>query len=204
MPFSGEWFYADTLFIIDPWVWLALSLGVYWSARREKAKRENQSRPAGLALALVALYAAGMGLSGAVASSILSREMTAHSGTSVQVAMAGPVPLNPLVRDFVVKQDGQYLSGSFRWLEQPHVDVSEVLTFPSGRPTHPAVTLAADSPLGRRFLGWARFPVFEIQPVDTNRFVVNIIDLRYAHAAGQGFGTVSIPVTLPSFLSLTR
>ena len=24
MPFSGEWFYGDALFIIDPWVWLAL------------------------------------------------------------------------------------------------------------------------------------------------------------------------------------
>ncbi len=29
MPFSAEWFYGDTLFIIDPWVWLALALGLY-------------------------------------------------------------------------------------------------------------------------------------------------------------------------------
>src|SRR3712207_4662996 len=28
MPFSGRWFYGDTLFIIDPWLWAALGLGV--------------------------------------------------------------------------------------------------------------------------------------------------------------------------------
>src|SRR5918999_1704760 len=28
MPFSGRWFYGDALFIIDPWLWAALGLGV--------------------------------------------------------------------------------------------------------------------------------------------------------------------------------
>src|SRR3712207_1244854 len=28
MPFDGRWFYGDTLFIIDPWLWAALGLGV--------------------------------------------------------------------------------------------------------------------------------------------------------------------------------
>jgi inner membrane protein len=196
MPFSGEWFYGDTLFIIDPWIWLALMMGMYWTARREKARRGNPTRPARMALAVVALYAAGMALSGRAARSILSREVASGSGVPVQAAMAGPVPINPLVRDFVVKQEGRYLVGTFRWLEQPHVNAGEVLTFSSGRPAHPAVQVAAESPLGRRFLGWARFPVFEVQPVGKNRFVVDIIDLRYARGPGEAFGTVSVPVTL--------
>jgi membrane-bound metal-dependent hydrolase YbcI (DUF457 family) len=33
MPFDGRWFYGDTLFIIDPWLWLTLGVGV-WLARR--------------------------------------------------------------------------------------------------------------------------------------------------------------------------
>ena len=33
MPFDRRWFYGDTLFIIDPWLWLALGGGV-WLARR--------------------------------------------------------------------------------------------------------------------------------------------------------------------------
>lgn len=29
MPFSGEWFYGDALFIVDPWLWLVLGGAVY-------------------------------------------------------------------------------------------------------------------------------------------------------------------------------
>jgi inner membrane protein len=37
MPFSSRWFYGDTLFIIDPWVWIALGLGAFISIRRARA-----------------------------------------------------------------------------------------------------------------------------------------------------------------------
>ncbi len=50
MPFSGRWFYGDTLFIADVWMWLLLGLGVYFSRRR------RQTRPARLALSLAAAY----------------------------------------------------------------------------------------------------------------------------------------------------
>ena len=36
MPFDGRWFYGDALFIIDPWVWLALG-GVLFLAHSERA-----------------------------------------------------------------------------------------------------------------------------------------------------------------------
>jgi inner membrane protein len=36
-PFSSQWFYGDTLFIIDPWLWALLIGSVWWSRRREKA-----------------------------------------------------------------------------------------------------------------------------------------------------------------------
>ena len=38
MPFSDRWFYGDTLFIIDVWLWIMLALGVWLSRRREKVK----------------------------------------------------------------------------------------------------------------------------------------------------------------------
>lgn len=28
MPFSGQWFYGDALFIVDPWAWITLGTGV--------------------------------------------------------------------------------------------------------------------------------------------------------------------------------
>src|SRR6185503_6633997 len=45
MPFSGRWFYGDAVFIVDPWMWTILGLGV-WLARRAR-----RVRPARIALA---------------------------------------------------------------------------------------------------------------------------------------------------------
>lgn len=198
MPFSGEWFYGDTLFIVDPWVWLALSVGLYYSGRRQKAKPVEVAKPVRLAIGAVALYAGAMALSGMEARRIVTHQVATGTGAVVHDAMAGPVPLNPLVRTFVIVQEGHYRVGTFRWLDRPQVDLSQVLTFPRGRPSHPAIAAAAQSALGRRFLGWARYPTFEIQEVSRGRFLVHVVDLRYARRPGDGFGSASIPVTLPT------
>ena len=34
MPFSDRWFYGDVLFIVDPWVWTVLAVGILWTRRR--------------------------------------------------------------------------------------------------------------------------------------------------------------------------
>ncbi len=39
MPFDGRWFYGDTLFIIDPWVWLLLGATVVFSYSRTKLSK---------------------------------------------------------------------------------------------------------------------------------------------------------------------
>lgn len=197
MPFSGQWFYGDTLFIIDPWVWLALGLGLFFTARKQKYRHVAGAKPVRLALAAVTLYVAAMAASGRAARHMVGRETGAGSGAAVRLAMAGPVPLNPLVRKFVIEHQGQYLAGTFRWLRHPPLDRAELRTYPSGRPSHRAVALAEETTLGRRFLGWARYPVFRIQELGGGRFLVHIIDLRYAREPSSGFGTVAIPVTLP-------
>jgi hypothetical protein len=138
-----------------------------------------------------------MAISGIEARRIVTHQVAGGSGSVVHDAMAGPVFLNPFVRTFVIEQEGRYRVGTFRWLEQPHVDLGQVLTFPRGQPSHPAVAPAAESALGRRFLGWARYPTFQIQEVSPDRFLVHVVDLRYARRPGERFGTVSIPVTLP-------
>jgi hypothetical protein len=52
---------------------------------------------------------------------------------------------------------------------------------------------AAATTVGRRFLGWARFPWFQVEPRGDGT-IVHLVDLRYADRPGTGFGTVSIPV----------
>lgn len=198
MPFSGRWFYGDTLFIVDPWVWLVLALGIYSSRRRERFRRSNPACPVWLALAAVTMYVGAMALSSTAAARIVASEVSSLSGGPVHAVMAGPVLLDPLVRQFVTQRDGEYRVGTFRWLERPHVSRVDLLTFPRGRPSHPAVSRAAESPAGRRFLGWARFPTFEIEQVGPAQYLVHMVDLRYAQRPGDAFGTISIPVTLPT------
>ncbi len=55
-PFSSQWFYGDTLFIIDPWIIAMLGAGVWFSLRRERTGRKSWSRPSVLALAGTAAF----------------------------------------------------------------------------------------------------------------------------------------------------
>ena len=54
-PFSHRWFYGDTLFIMDPWIWLVLILGLEMSWRAERLGK-NWTRPAIWAFAAMLGY----------------------------------------------------------------------------------------------------------------------------------------------------
>jgi inner membrane protein len=54
-PFSSEWFYGDTLFIIDIWLWLGMGFATWFSLRREK-RGKSWRWPAVTALLLTAVY----------------------------------------------------------------------------------------------------------------------------------------------------
>ncbi len=192
MPFSGRWFYGDTLFIVDPWLWLALGLGVLLSRRR------GSTGPARIALWLTFVYLLGMAVSGIAARRIASREIVAISGEAVERLMISPFPVNPFVRSVVVEQGEVYRAARFRWLDHPYLDPASVRMFPKGRTDHPAVQAAAATTVGRRYLGWARFPAFQLEPAGGRDFVVHIVDLRYSDPPGAPIGSISIPVTLPS------
>jgi inner membrane protein len=191
MPFSGRWFYGDTLFIVDPWLWLALGLGLLLSRLRAS------TRPARLALWLAFGYAAVM-VVGAVAARRIARvEIAAISGAPVGRILVSPVPVNPLRRRVVAEQDEGYRTGEFRWLIAPHLDPASVRLYPKGEREDPAVVRAANTTLGRRFLGWARFPAFRVERTGSGGPTVHIVDLRYADRPGVRFGAVSIPVSDP-------
>lgn len=61
-PFSSRWFYGDTLFIIDVWLWALMGFATWFSLRRERQGEEWRG-PARAALAGALLY---IGLNGAI------------------------------------------------------------------------------------------------------------------------------------------
>jgi inner membrane protein len=166
-PFSERWFYGDVLWIIDPWLWLTLALGVFLSRRRGRAGRSDAGRPARVAVGLVTAYLALMW-----AGSLTARRLaSAHAPGAAQV-VAAPVALDPFRRDLIVETNGLYLTGAAvlgpggsAELDGPRIPI---------RSATPEARTAAASPRGRAFLSWSRLPYFEPVPGG-----VRIGDARY-------------------------
>jgi inner membrane protein len=197
MPVRGDWFYGDTLFIVDPWLWLVLGIGVMASkgGRSVRGIRAAGGRPARVALAVGVAYVAAMAGSGVAARSLARREIEALRGAPLERLMVAPRPLTPLVRQVVAAQGEHYQVGTFRWLARPHVE--GLRSFPRPRPDDPVLASARATPLGRRFLSWARFPTVLVDS-QAGGPRVHLIDLRYADRPGVGFGSVTVALaTLP-------
>ncbi|ASJ91468.1 metal-dependent hydrolase [Porphyrobacter sp. CACIAM 03H1] len=89
-PFSSQWFYGDTLFIIDPWLWALLIGSVWWSRRREKAGG-NWARAGQLGVAAMLAY---VGVNGAISHAARDQVGRQFSdGHHNAPVIASPVPL---------------------------------------------------------------------------------------------------------------
>jgi inner membrane protein len=60
-PFSSRWFYGDTLFIIDVWLWAVLAVSLWLSRFREK-RGGNWTRPAWAAIVIGSAYILANGI----------------------------------------------------------------------------------------------------------------------------------------------
>jgi inner membrane protein len=173
MPFVNKWFYADGLFIIDPWIWIALGTGVYWS------RRASRTGPARGALGFLAIYTMAMLTVTGIARRAVDRVYPAAR------SMVGPVPVVPWNRSVMVDNGSVYQMGYW----SPGRGVTEGHVMAKGD-NDPAVALAKQDRDARRFLIWARFPYYSVTQ-DTAGTEVHIVDLRY------GSEWASIRVRLP-------
>jgi inner membrane protein len=197
MPWTGARVYGDTLFIIDPWVWLMLGAGVWASRRRRHARLRTvvPERPARLALFAAAAYVVAMATSNVAARRIVTAEAPAlFGGGAIEAMMVAPVAANPFRREVVLTQRGAHGAAAFHWLRRPHLDAGSVERFPRLVLDDRATAAAAATVAGRRFLGWARFPTATVDSSGPSP-VVHFIDVRYARRPGVRFGSVSIPAT---------
>lgn len=191
MPFSDRWHYGDTLFILDPWVWLMLGAGVWLTSRRARHGRPGAPGPARVALAASIVYVALMG-----AGTLAGRRMAAATLPSAAPFMVEPVPVLPFMRRVVADLGERYERSTVLLLPRPGVTPAmEVVD--KGRALPEALT-AAQSPDGRAFLRWARFPVFRVER-HGSLAVVTIGDERYPD---QDWASVSIRVARPVSLHL--
>ncbi|HEY5616805.1 MAG TPA: metal-dependent hydrolase [Vicinamibacterales bacterium] len=169
-PFNWRWFYGDTLFIIDPWLWLTLGVGV-WIARRRLAVA-----PARRALVVAAMYIVAMVVAARAARDIVVDAWRNEHGRNPDAVMVGPMPVTPFSRDVVVDAGPHYERGTFQWLP-PRVTFDRA-TVPKND-ADPRVSRAREAPGIRGFLIWSRFPFWTLTPTSGGTRVT-VGDMRFA------------------------
>ncbi len=185
MPFSGQWSYGDTLFIVDPLIWVVLAAGFVLAHRRRRRG------PALTALGALAAYIVVMGASNMAARSIVRSEATLHLGRRPDRIMAAPVPLNPLRRWVVVESDDVYSFADFNWLGPTRLEWRDhtIDRFPE----NPVAMAATRGPEVRKFLAWARFPFFVVER-RSGGHVIFVGDARYTLDPVGSWAATSIEV----------
>jgi inner membrane protein len=189
MPFSGRWFYGDALYIVDPWLYLLLGIGVGWAIGAPVVAAGT--RAARLGLAAAALYIALMYGSNVWARAEV-RSSLARAGRPEARFMVTPVVLNPFRREVLMDLGDRYEKGFLAFAPAPHFR-------PAGygivkNDDHPAARTAAATERGRQFLGWSRFPFFVVTST-TAGHTVTLNDARYSGPSGaDGWAGIAIDV----------
>jgi inner membrane protein len=192
MPFSPRWWYGDALFIVDPWVWAILSAGILLSRTGQKTAPWWR-RPATWSLCIFAAYAAGMAWISRLARETALETVAGLSAARPSRIMAAPVPVNPFRRSVVLEEAGRYRFGTFGLLPRPWFEMEEF--YAEKNRDHPLAQLARETPEGKAFLSWARFPFYVIR---SDRAVVHIVDARYTVDPEAPFGAIAIRLPAPT------
>lgn len=196
MPFDGTWSYGDTLFIIDPWMWAALGLGVLVSrARVRRAVRpvSDAARPAQFALVLTLVYIIAMLVGSRYGRTLVLRDLAGHRQPAPTRLMVAPTFGNPFLKHVIVEVDGAYLTGTAHLVD----GAVHLGRKPRSRATdHPAIEAATARPEARGIVGWARFPVYVVEE-RADAWLVHIDDARYAPPDGRSWAATDVAVPKP-------
>ena len=169
-PLDWRWFYGDSLFIADPWLWIVLGAGVWLS------RRWMTTTPARGALVVATVYVLVMFMSARAARTIVIDAWREQRGFVPHALMVGPLPVTPFTREVIVDAGDHYERGRFSWFGP------EVTFTPGAVPKNDsarAVAAARSNPGVGAFLSWARFPFWIVQR-DADGTHVTVGDMRFA------------------------
>ena len=165
-PFSSQWYYGDSIFIIDIWIWAALIAGVWISRRREKKGRSDWQRPAWLSFTAICAYIFANGLITGKAEAETTLAVEAHIGETPALVVANPVPVFFWQREMLWR--GKSLEsipteigkGEFSLLD--NTVILELEKQYSNTEKVPVKRIARDNSDFAAFLFWSRMPFFMI------------------------------------------
>ena len=156
-PFSSRWVAADTLFIIDIWLWVLLAVTFTLGRLRERRGSRRWFVPARFGLGLIAVY---IGLNGLITTQAERQSealVLAQYQVEPELVVANPVPIRFWARNILWRGEGVRGSGSYLFLDGPRV---------TGRPQaigldHERLAAMRGRSDVEAFLFWSRMPFVE-------------------------------------------
>jgi inner membrane protein len=189
MPLDGRWWYGDTLFIVDPWILLALLAGVVISRRRERRSSPAARTPARVALGAVAVYI-GLMVTLSRMTNEGARAALAAKGVTPDTLVVDPQFATAVTRGVTYLWQGSYHLATYRMLER---ELTEPWFSLPVNGDHPAIAEANRTPAGREYHSWARLPYYQVEEGRDTTWVL-IGDARYTLNARSSWAAARIPV----------
>lgn len=164
-PFSSRWFYGDSIFIIDIWIWAALIAGFWISRWREKKGAGHWQRPAWISFAAVCAYIFANGLITGKAEAETRQLLTEQASEAGLVdllqrrdamVVANPVPIQFWKREILWRDESAYGAGEFGLFNSLVLDREQKIP---ANAAFLASEVARSSKDGAAFLFWSRMPV---------------------------------------------
>jgi len=175
-PFSSQWFYGDTLFIIDIWLWAALIAGVWVSRRRERSGTSTWRAPAFVSFAAIGAYILANGLITGRAEQLTAQTVQQKHDLVPALVVANPVPVQFWRREMLWRDDSHYGQGSYTVFNDVRVDENVRAHYMGVEDKKAfAANVVEQSPL----LFWSRMPVAQIVD-EGNKRSLRISDQRFA------------------------
>jgi len=188
-PFSHRWFYADTLFIVDPWIWVMLILGLEMSWRAERLGRDWR-RPAAWGFTAMLLY---IGLNDAISARAvaLTRPLVERVAPRTMI-VASEVPLESWKRKMIWRGDAIGGSGAYNLLDGLNNVSLDPRIVPLRLDDRRLAAARARDRHVRAFLFWSRMPMVYEQGGRAY-----LTDQRFFEAGRAPSSTFLIPLDIP-------
>jgi inner membrane protein len=187
MPFSDEWFYGDTLFIVDPVLLALFGTGWFVSSRMLRQTSPRAEWPARSMIVAAVLYIAAMkGLSESTrAAAAADAGLTNPSRRELMVV---PKAVSYFKRDVLVVTGDSYVWTPWRWNFGNVAPMVGTTTIKSGNDVGVMDTLRATRD-GANFLRWSRFPYVVRERMAGTIFLG---DVRYSSGTEESWAGIRI------------
>jgi inner membrane protein len=177
MPIVDKWFYADGMFIIDPWFMLTLAAGVFFARRLKNVDAARAALATAGTYVIVMLCITTMGRA-KVLQQVGPRKF-----------MVQPVPGIPWRRGILVDERTGYRFGTYTAFGEARLGDETI----AKGDNDPAVGAARETVEARKFLHWARFPFYRVVR-DARGTTVRIADARYMGDDARGWAAIEVHI----------